>query len=237
MDFQPHFMAGRALRKVDKGHWERRVRPSVVPKVRPSCCICDFVAEEQRSLIHADEVWAFPGPPKVILADVRPLCVYCHEAKDYADLLRRIQLGTAGPSRSDLVMTHYCSVNGCGEDDFQADIAAATVKVWELENLYGADPVLEIDYGRWARPAHRPQMSAVQKRALRELFAKNDRLIYLDGIRLVNYASAVARLQSLSLNERGAALAELLGMDGNNFDDDFDDDDILTERDEGLQWE
>ncbi|HEY0265558.1 MAG TPA: hypothetical protein VGC16_02330, partial [Rhizomicrobium sp.] len=83
MDFQPIFMAGYSLKDYDPSHWERYVRPKVVPAKEPKCQICDFTAKEKRSLIHADEVWEFPGAPRAVLIDVRPLCTRCHSAKDF----------------------------------------------------------------------------------------------------------------------------------------------------------
>lgn len=108
MDFQPVFMSGHSLRLIDKVWWNRKVRPSVVAAEQAACAICAFAAQERR-LIEADEVWAFPGSPRVELSDVRPLCTRCHEAKDFAVLLVLIASGIKRKERGDEVKKHYCA--------------------------------------------------------------------------------------------------------------------------------
>jgi hypothetical protein len=234
MDFQPHFMAGLCLRKKDKSHWDCTVRPSVVPLKRPACSICSFVAETDRRLIHADEVWSFPESTKVILTDVRPLCVYCHEAKDYADLLRRIMRGKARASMTSTVMEHYCGLNACSRDDFDEDVAAAFKMMNELERryFYGIKGSPEVDYGRWDRPADTPQLTVAEKRQIKVAFADRDEPITVGLKSLKTYASAVRWLQSVTLKERSEIIAAIIQF----VEEGLDDDEIIKERDEEIEF-
>jgi hypothetical protein len=116
--FNRSLWPGTACGSEIKSHWENTVKPSVVPRKQPVCSVCGFVAETKGGFIHADEVWSFPEPPKVLLIDIRPLCIYCHEAKDFGDLLRCIREGKAKASMVSTVMEHYCRINACSRDEF-----------------------------------------------------------------------------------------------------------------------
>jgi hypothetical protein len=145
-------MSGKSLSKGHKGFFRNRVRPSIVSHQEPACSICGFRAEERR-LIHADEVWGFPGTPLVVLIEIRRLCVYCHYAKDYYNLLLRVLLGIAGARLAGRVQAHYCKVNFCTDEEFDDDYKAALEKMRELEVIYGHDwDNLEVDYGEWTPP-------------------------------------------------------------------------------------
>ena len=233
MEFQPAFMAGYALRKNDKSHWERKVRPSVVPATNATCSICGFVAEERR-LIHADEVWTFPEPPKAMLVNVRALCTRCHDAKDYAGLLRRIRDGASNQRLAKTVRDHYCMINGCSDAEFEMDFQAAGQAVNDLETLYGMNLKPEIDYGRWARrtprptrsprpPASRPAarrlppattprplLTPAEKYKLHEAFDRAGGPILIGSICLKSHKAAVRYLQSLSSSAQKIALSVLL---------------------------
>ena len=153
MDFQPFFMAGRSLSRGHKGFFRNKVRPEIIPRDEPACSICGFKAAERR-LIHADELWDFPGPPHVRLVEIRPLCVYCHDAKDYWHLLLRVQSGIAVARLAGVVQDHYCNVNSCTPDEFSEDYKLALTQKRKLEELYGNgyDRVVEVDYGKWMPP-------------------------------------------------------------------------------------
>lgn len=231
MDFQPIFMAGHSLQDWDKSHWEGKVRPSVVPNEKPSCSVCGFIAETNRSLIHADEVWSFPEPPKVVLIDVRPLCVYCHEAKDYGEFVSRIKLGEAGAG-AETIAEHYCKVNGCTRDEFNADLEAALAAKRELEDLYGCNCDVQIDYGSWSRPADRPRLSEVLRRKLKSLFDAQDGPVIVGETRFSDYRSAVRQLQALPLDRRAPVIDELIKA----LESVWDEDEVMAECDEGIQW-
>ena len=234
MDFQPLFMAGLSLRKRDRSHWQSVVQPNVVPPKRPSCSVCGFVAETKRGLIHADEVWSFPGFPKVVLVDVRPLCVTCHEAKDYAELLRRILTGKASASRAANVMNRYCDLNGCSAGDFDEDVKAALGAKNHVEKLYqwGFNGGIEVDYGRWDRPAETPRLTDSEKRSMKNIFAHRDEPIVLGGGSLNSFAQAVKYLQSLPLGQRESVMSEIEEAVASERDGD----DVVAERDEGIQF-
>jgi len=212
MDFQPLFMSGRGLRKADKSLWSK-VQKDVVRLKRPMCTICGFVAESQRSLIHADEVWHFPGPPKVELTDIRPLCVKCHDAKDYSDFLRRSAQGIASPSRALSIIEHYCSVNNCSIEEFDLDFKIALQIKNEKEKIYrfGFDGPIVVDFGKWGRPANKPILTISEKRLVKNLYVGRDGPIIIQGVSLSNFSSAVRYLQALSLDERGAVIKEMQG--------------------------
>lgn len=238
MDFQPLFMAGYSLRKRDKSHWENFVKPSVVPRKQPVCSVCGFVAESKQGLIHADEVWSFAEPPKVLLTDIRPLCVHCHEAKDFGDLLRRIREGKARASMTSTVMEHYCRINGCSRDDFDEDVKAAFAMKNEVEKRYGwgfkwlkGEP--EVDYGRWDRPADTPRLTDVEKRQIKLAFAERDEPITVGSTTLKTHASAIRWLQSIKLNERAKFIAAIIDTE----EEEAEDDEVMSERDEGIQFE
>lgn len=233
MDFQPPFMAGLSLRKADKSHWAGTVQKAVVPQERPVCSICGFVAKK-RSLVHADEVWEFPGHPRVILADVRPLCVDCHEAKDYAELLRRVGLGKASASRSLRVIAHYCDVNGCSTSEFDADFKDALRRMQDLDRQYhwNLNKDLQVEYGRWDRPADKPRITRDQTRFLRELFQDREEPIFLGDRPLANFGAAVRHIQSLSVSERKACFSQMADEAGY----DFDPEEPILESDEGINF-
>jgi hypothetical protein len=169
MAFQPVFMSGHRLGKVDRSFWAT-VRNRVVPKERPTCAICGFVALEKRGLIHADEVWEFPEPPRIVLSNVRPLCVYCHEAKGYDHLLRLIGDGTCAAERAASVQEHYCRINNCTPAEFSEDFRAELTKKRRLEELYGPNALLEIDYGKWTPPRRPPKLTSEQRKKTRDLY-------------------------------------------------------------------
>lgn len=235
MDFQPIFMSRQSLQDYDPSHWERKVRPSIVPKERPSCSICGFIAETNRSLIHADEVWSFPEPPKAVLIDVRALCVYCHEAKDYGEFLSRIRSGEAG-NRTETIIAHYCKVNGCTRDEFEADLKVALAAVHEIEERYGLNCDVDVSYGRWSRPDDRPRLSMDARRKLKEVLAALewwDEPIFIGDMKVSrHYPTAVKQFQLLLVNERERVLAELIEIAETMCEDD----EVITERDEGVQW-
>jgi hypothetical protein len=205
-----------------------------VPRKRPSCSVCGFVAETNRGLIHADEVWSFPGFPKVVLIDVRPLCVTCHEAKDYAELLCRILNGKASASRAAKVLAHYCDVNGCSTGDFDEDVKAALEAKSNIEKLYrwGFNGGVEVDYGRWDRPAETPRLTDTEKRRMKNLFVDRGEPIVVGDKSLNSFAQAVKYLQSLPLNQRETVMSEIEDVVASERDDD----DVITERDEGIQF-
>jgi hypothetical protein len=232
MDFQPMIMVGRSLRKVDKSHWTG-VQRTVVPVKDATCSVCGFVAEK-RSLIHADEVWSFPEPPTVVLTDIRPLCVNCHEAKDYAELLRRVIQGKASASRSLLVIRHYCEVNNCSTDDFDSDFKAAREQCLEIEKRYGWNLTTKptIDYGQWDRSPKRPRLTDIEKAAVRKLYRDRDDEIVVNDRRLPTFGAAIRYLQSLTLDLRAQQIAAM--QDAVN--EECESDDPMTERDEGVQF-
>jgi hypothetical protein len=231
MEFQPIFMAGHSLRKHDKSHWEHKVRPSVVPSHEPKCAVCGFVALEKRNLIHADELWSFPEPPKVILKGVRPLCIRCHDAKDYAHLLSLIQSG-ARPKRAEAeTKSHYCVVNGCSEVEFDEDFRSALALKREIEKLYNPNCRVVVDYGEWGRSQDKPRLSNDERIQLRRALEVLDTPIFIRGRRLSGYQSAVRTLQSIDINERRAILGELQG-----YVTEEGDDEPIIERDGGIQW-
>jgi hypothetical protein len=207
MDFQPVFMTGNALRLVDKIWWNKKIRPSVVAAQSAACTICAFVAEERR-LIEADEVWAFPGAPHVKLVDVRGLCTRCHEAKDFAVLLVLIERGIKRKERADEITRHYCQVNGCTEDDFNADIAQASQIKRALEEAYGVNCQPVVDYGRWGRPADFPRLNDNEQKILRKVFEIHDEVFVGNRIRR-SYSSAVTAIQGTRLDERAAIFREI----------------------------
>jgi hypothetical protein len=233
MDFQPLFMAGHSLRKVDRSHWTV-VQKAAVPMKRPVCCVCGFVAETKRSLVHADEVWSFPGSPIVHLVEVRPLCVDCHDAKDYADLLRRVMVGKASASRSLSVIFHYCRINNCDLTDFDNDFRAALIRRQEIEALYryNFDRKLAVDYGKWDRPPETPRLNPQAKAMLRSLYKDRDEPIVLGERSLSSFGAAVRYLQSLSLESRAAALRGMVDA----VSEERDEEDPLVESDEGVQF-
>lgn len=219
MDFQPVFMTGYALRLVDKVWWNRKVRPSVVASECAACVICGFVAEERR-LIEADEVWAFPGAPRVELVDVRGLCTRCHEAKDFAVLLVLIESRTKREERADEIRRHYCQVNECTEDDFNADFQRASQVKRALEEAYGMNGRPTVDYGRWGRPADFPRLTRDEQQLLRKVFEIQDEVFVGSRMRRT-YSSAVAAIQATPLDQRGAIFSEIeshLDEDDGNFE-------------------
>lgn len=208
MDFQPIFMSGQSLRRHDKTHWERKVRPSVVPAQHATCAVCSFVAEERR-LIHADEVWAFPSAPHVTLVDVRPLCSRCHEAKDFSQLLDLIKDGTKQPQRAAEIRQHYCEVNGCKVDEFDGDFDRAFAIKRALEEEYGMNCSPAVDYGRWARSSEKPRLSEAERRLIRKVLDFRGEPIEIPGYTFKTYGSAVHKLQSVSVDQRPAIFAEI----------------------------
>jgi len=232
MDFQPMFMAGLSLRKVDKSHWAV-VRSKVVSLSRPACSLCGFVAKTKRAIIHADEVWSFVKPPGVLLADVRPLCQDCHEAKDFGELLRRIARGDGSASRTIRVISHYCAVNDCSTDEFDEDFKAASLRCREIEKLYGwnlkGDVV--VDYGLWDRPADTPRLGQREKELLKRLYVDRDEPIIVGNKSLGTFSVAVRYLQSLPLQDRTGVIAALTEAAR----EDLEDDEPLIELDEGVQ--
>jgi|CXWL01.1.fsa_nt_gi hypothetical protein len=207
MDFQPVFMAGYALRLVDKIWWNRKVRPSAVAAESAACAICGFVAEERR-LIEADEVWVFPGAPRVELVDVRGLCTRCHEAKDFAVLLVLIESGTKRKERADEIRRHYCQVNECTEGVFNADFEQASLIKRALEEAYGMNCQPVVDYGRWGRPADFPRLTRDEQRVLRKVFEIHDEVFVGRRIRRT-YSSAVTAIQATPLDQRAAIFREI----------------------------
>ena len=207
MDFQPVFMSGHSLRRVDAYQWEQRVRPRVVPQTQATCSICGFVAEE-RHRIEADEVWAFSSPPHVTLVDVRPLCTRCHEAKDFAQTLVLITKGARDPKREAAIRTHYCEVNGCSETEFDADFAAAATVKRELEEKYGCNNVPEVDYGEWGRPKETPRLTAKEQRMLRDVFDIHGEVGF-GGRTYQRLNAAVRALQQIPIDQRAPLLSEI----------------------------
>lgn len=213
MDFQPIFMAGLSLRRLDRSQWSA-IRKMVVPAASPACAVCGFIAATKRSLIHADEVWAFPSPKLVILSDVRPLCVECHDAKDYADLLRRIMTGKASPSRSPSVIRHYCETNGCSLDDFDTDYRAALLRKQEIEQRYGWNIGRDVvvDFGRWDRPAERPRLSQAERAFVRTMYNDGYGPLVVGGQTLRTFGAAVRYIQALRLEDRPQLFDDLRGI-------------------------
>lgn len=219
MDFQPVFMAGCALRRVDKTWWNKKVRPSVVAAEGAACAICGFIPEERR-LIEADEVWVFPGAPRVELVDVRGLCTRCHEAKDFAVLLGLIARGTKRKERADEIKRHYCQVNECTDDDFSADIEQASRVSRGLEEAYGVNCQPAVDYGRWGRPVEFPRLTRDEQRLLKQVFEVRDEVFVGSRIRRT-YSSAVTAIQGTPLAQRAAifrAIASSLDEDDGDFE-------------------
>lgn len=231
MDFQPIFMAGQSLKDRDPSHWERKIRPNIVPVTRPICSICAFVAEEKRSLIHLDEVWAFPGPPKVVLTDVRPLCTRCHDAKDYAHLLNRIRYGTVRQEREADIRNHYCNTNKCSEDEFQRDLEAAWATKITLEEKYGPNCRVDVDYGPWSRSKDKPRLSDDEKELVRKVCENLGEPIFILDRKFGTYRAAIRTLQSMSISQRTPVFEEFRDiLDGHG------DDEAIVERDEGIQF-
>lgn len=211
------------------------MKPSVVPRKRPVCSVCGFVSETKGGLIHADEVWSFPEPPKVLLIDVRPLCIYCHEAKDFGDLLRRIREGKAKASMASTVMEHYCRINACSRDDFDEDVKAAFATKGEVEKRYGwgLKGAPEVDYGRWDRPADIPRLTDAEKRQIKLGFAGRDEPITVGSTNLKTPASAIRWLQSIKLDERAKIIAAII----DTVKEEREDDEVMSERDEGIEFQ
>lgn len=207
MDFQPVFMAGYALRLVDKIWWNKKVRSSVVAAESAACAICGFVAEERR-LIEADEVWAFPAAPRVELIDVRGLCTRCHEAKDFAVLLVLIESGTKRKERAEEIIRHYCRVNECTEEDFNADFEEASQVKGALEEAYGMNCQPVVCYGQWGRPAGFPRLTNGEQQLLRKVFEIHDEVFVGSRIRRT-YSSAVTAIQATPLEQRAAIFREI----------------------------
>ena len=231
MDFQPVFMAGHSLQDFDKSYWKGKVRPRVVSATLPSCAVCGFVAAEKRGLIHADEVWSFPAPPKVKLMDVRPLCVFCHEAKDYAHLRELVRMGAKHKRRETQIKEHYCGTNGCSEKDFDKDFEIALAAKRELEESYNPNCRVEVDYGEWGRPREKPRLIGSERQLLKQVFEVCDEPFILEGRKFSNYCSAVRTLQSIPLDQRQLIFTKMRYM----LEDDSDDD-AIVERDEGVQF-
>jgi hypothetical protein len=225
-------MAGHSLQDYDRSHWERKVRPNAVAAIQPQCLICGFAALEKRRLIEADEVWLFPGPPHVTLIDVRPLCTRCHAAKDYAQLLRLVRSGSASKRREEEIKAHYCAVNACSEEQFAMDFKVALSRQKEIEDRYNPNCRPVVDYGRWGRSPDKPRLSFSERAMLKHLFDSLVEPIFVDTYKFSNLRSAVRTLQSIPLAQRGIILAELT-----NHLTDEEDDDPITERDEGVQFE
>jgi hypothetical protein len=254
MEFQPVFMSGRSLGKAYKSFWQNKIRPSIVPREAPICSVCGFKAEERR-LIHADEVWRFPGPPRAVLSEIRPLCVYCHEAKDYGNLLLRIQRGVAAARLAGIVQEHYCKINACTSEEFSEDYKIALEAKENLEKLYGVNCAVEIDYGKWTpppRPAGLPKLSHSQRNTVRSLYkgeepGELDRdgkpISWVSGEReepivvrdreLSSFGAAVRFLQSLPLKERDAVIEEMKQYIES--EDDYDDESWIVEHNEALE--
>lgn len=207
MDFQPVFMTGYALRLVDKIWWNNKVRPSVVAAESATCATCGFVAEKRR-LIEADEVWAFPGTPRVDLVDVRGLCTRCHEAKDFAVLLVLIESGTKRKQRADEIRRHYCQVNECTEDAFNADFEQASRVKRSLEETYGMNCQPVVAYGRWGRPADFPRLTRGEQQVLRKVFEIHDEVLVGKRVRRT-HSSAVTAIQALPLDQRATIFREI----------------------------
>lgn len=225
MDFQPVFMCGNSLRRHDKTHWERKVRPSVVPARDAACASCGFVAEERR-LIHADEVWVFPDAPHVTLIDVRPLCTRCHEAKDFSHLLNLIAYGTKQPQRETEIRQHYCEVNGCKVDEFNADFDRAFAIKRAIEEDYGMNCCPVVDYGRWARSPDKPRLTEAERRLIRKVLDFRDEPIEISGYTFKTYGSAVGKLQSIPIDLRPAIFAKIESLlDGEDEEDGEDGED------------
>jgi len=207
MDFQPAFMAGHALRLVDKIWWNNKVRPRVVAAESATCAICGFIAEK-RQLIQADEVWAFPSAPRVVLVDVRGLCARCHEAKDFAMLLVLIERADKRKERADEITGHYCQVNGCTKEDFDADFEQALQAKRALEEAYGMNCHPVVDYGQWGRPADFPRLTRDEQQLLRNVFDTHDEVFVGRRIRRT-YSSAVTAIQATPLDQRAAIFREI----------------------------
>jgi hypothetical protein len=253
MDFQPVFMSGLSLGKRHKSFWQNKIRPSIVPHEAPTCSVCGFKAEERR-LIHADEVWRFPGPPHASLINIRALCVYCHDAKDYGNLLLRIQWGVAAARLAGVVQKHYCKINGCTAEEFDADYKSALEIKHKLENSYGYNCAVEVDYGKWTpppRPPKLPSLTRRQRQLVRALYKgeapveldrngdpigggsweRDDPIVVRDR-ELNGFAVAVKFLQSLPLEEREAVIEEMKQYVEN--EDDCDDGSWIYAHNEGL---
>lgn len=227
MAFQPIFMAGLALREIDPSLWQNKVRPAVVALTRPKCSVCGFVAEEARSIIHADEVWAFKAPASVTLADVRPLCVRCHEAKDYAELVRRSFAGAAAANRTLVAMRHYCQVNECSAETFYLDYAAARKAVKALETAFLGNNV-QVDYGSWDRPAELTRLTPHEDLRLKALFDVLTDPVEYQGHTISTYPLAVRFLMTVRVPDRQAFFDYL----GECVCEQYEDDAPLMERDE-----
>lgn len=245
-------MAGQAIRKKDKKFWERKVRPDVVPRTTPTCSICGFVALEMRRLIHADEVWSFPGPPRVELSAVRPLCVYCHDAKHFDDLLTRIAAKMSRASLEKTIREHYCRVNDCSEQEFRADYEAALARKEELEVLYGNHCVAEVDYRNWTPPERLPRLTSKQRQAIRALYISEtpeeydkegvqigggrwdrDEPIIVGDQTLKSFGMVVRYLQSLKPEDRPNVIREM--QEFADLEDDHDSLDWVYEHNEALE--
>ena len=129
---------------------------------------------------------------------------------------------------------HYCTINGCGPEEFETDFQAARRAVRDLETLYGPNIRPEVEYGRWARTSPRPTraprpaagrsaasrppppttprqlLTFAQKTALREAFDKAHAPIFIGSICLKNHRAAVRYLQSLTPAAQKLALDLLL---------------------------
>lgn len=230
MDFQPVFMAGFSLRDKDDSRWQKIQKPIVASK---SCSICSFVATE-KGKIHADEVWSFVSPPNVTLADVRPLCTWCHDAKDYSQLQRMVAKGIFPKSRLELVRQHYCRINECLSEDFEVDLAAAYEAKRSLEDKWDRNCRPVVDYGEWGRPAGKPKATTEQVSYFEEVWGSISDPIEIGDQSFTSYNSFVRHFQSLHISERD----DFLRAAQEAFEDYFDyDDDSYLERDEGVQWE
>ncbi len=220
MDFQPVFMSGHSLKDFDSSHWQRRVRPSVVPASQAACSICAFVAQERR-LIHADEVWEFSDPPHVALVEVRRLCTRCHEAKDYSHLLILIESGVRNRQREAEIRRHYCEVNACTDEDFDADLVRALTTKRDIEERYGVNSRPLVDYGQWARPKETPRLTADQQQLLKRFFDDVGETLFIQGRRFSTYPSAVKTMQEIPLDKRAPFFAEFesaLDVDDGEFE-------------------
>ena len=233
MDFQPLFMSGLCLRKVDRSLWSA-IQKKVVPLKRPSCSICGFVAETKRGIIHADEVWSFANPPTVVLVDIRPLCVNCHDCKDYCDFLRRVSQTKASTSRSISIIEHYCAINSCNYFDFDEDFKLAMARKNFIEATYGWNfkKHVIVEYGKWDRALDKPRLSDPEKVLIRSLYKDRDGEILIRGKSLGSFAAAVRFLQSIQLADRAAIIQEMQDF----VREEYDDDEVLSEADDGIQF-
>jgi hypothetical protein len=158
-DLTPIFMSQLGLRKlISTGRWSR-IRRNILLERGPVCAACGFKAEATR-LMNAHEVFEYDTRKEIIrLTAIELLCPWCHQCHHFDHYQRLVSVGSGGKTLSeDRLIKHYCDVNQCSREIFDADFAAACQRKAQLEEIFGCNiRANQVTYGPYQHEleAHR----------------------------------------------------------------------------------